>query len=521
MRSYPLWIGTLLAVGLVATASKSGQAEQPKAGAALDAKAIDAHVYKSLRDIINKGADLYNPPNSDYSGCWRLYEGALLATRPLLDHRPGLQADISAALAAAERTPTMDRRAFVLREIIDKLRTETNPTPKPATTTTLWERLGGEANVKKVIDDFVAAGATDTKVDFFRGGKYKIDAAGVANLKKQLVDLVSQVSGGPYKYTGKSMKEIHLGMGITDAQFNALAAHLKTALEKNGAKSADVAAVMTVIGGTRKDIVEDKKPETTPPATTLWERLGGEANVKKVVDDFVLLAAGDAKVNFFRDGKYKLDGEGVTKLKKGLVDFISSATGGPFKYTGKSMREAHKGMGITDAEFDAIAADLKKALETNGAKPADVADVLKAVAGTRKDIVEENKPETSSETKLWDRLGGEKNVAKVVDDLFKTAGADPKVNFFRDPGFKPTAEEVAALKKKVIDFFSSVSGGPFKYAGKDMKTAHKGMKITDAEFDAFAGHLKKALEDNGAKPADVKIVLDVVGTTRKDIVESK
>ena len=47
-----------------------------------------------------------------------------------------------------------------------------------------------------------------------------------------------------------------------------------------------------------------------------------------------------------------------------------------------------KGMGITAAQFDAIAADLKKALEQNGAKPADVDVVLKAVEGTRKDIVE-------------------------------------------------------------------------------------------------------------------------------------
>ena len=52
------------------------------------------------------------------------------------------------------------------------------------------------------------------------------------------------------------------------------------------------------------------------------------------------------------------------------------------------MKEVHKGMGITDAQFDAAAADLKAVLETNGVKHDDVKAVLGAVETTRKDIVE-------------------------------------------------------------------------------------------------------------------------------------
>ena len=51
---------------------------------------------------------------------------------------------------------------------------KTTGTPGPKT---LWDRLGGEAGVSKVVDDFVAAAATDPKVDFSRGGKYKLDDA--------------------------------------------------------------------------------------------------------------------------------------------------------------------------------------------------------------------------------------------------------------------------------------------------------------------------------------------------------
>ena len=250
-----------------------------------------------------------------------------------------------------------------------------------------------------------------------------------------------------------------------------------------------------------------------------------------MVDDFVKAAAPDPKVNFFRNGKYQPDAAAVLLLKRRLVEFVSAATGGPLQYTGKDMKTVHAGMGITDEEFNALAGHLKTALEQNGAAPDDIKIVMTVVGGTRKDIVEkkegDSKPAGEPGTPtpaapaatLWERLGGEKNVAKVVDDLFATAGADPKVNFFRDPSFKPTGEEVAALKKKVVELISAVSGGPLKYTGKDMKAAHKGMKITDAEFDAFAGHLKKALEKNGAAPDDVKTVMNVAESTRKDIVE--
>jgi hemoglobin len=120
---------------------------------------------------------------------------------------------------------------------------------------------------------------------------------------------------------------------------------------------------------------------------------------------------------------------------------------------------------------------------------------------------------------LWDRLGGEKGVARVIDDLFATAGSDTNVNFFRDANYRPTAEQVATLKTKVRDFISAATGGPYKYTGKDMKSAHERFRITDGEFTAFAEHLKKALEKNGISPDDVKTVMAAAEGTRKDIVE--
>src|SRR5688500_12018301 len=83
---------------------------------------------------------------------------------------------------------------------------------------------------------------------------------------------------------------------------------------------------------------------------SLYDRIGGEAALTKVVDDFVAKAAANPKVNFSRNGKFALSDAAVKTLTMHLVNFLGSAFGGPQKYTGRSMRESHKGMAITQAE---------------------------------------------------------------------------------------------------------------------------------------------------------------------------
>ena len=89
---------------------------------------------------------------------------------------------------------------------------------------------------------------------------------------------------------------------------------------------------------------------------SLYERLGGKDAITAVVDDFVANVAADNRINKFF-GKTN-----IPNLKRNLVDQICQATGGPCTYTGRDMRTAHKGMGITDADFNALVEDLQKTL---------------------------------------------------------------------------------------------------------------------------------------------------------------
>jgi hemoglobin len=134
-------------------------------------------------------------------------------------------------------------------------------------------------------------------------------------------------------------------------------------------------------------------PPPPPPLAekTLYERLGGEAAVKAVVDDFVARAAADTRVNFTRKGtgqEWEPTPPNVARLKRSLVQMVGAVTGGPQKYEGRSMKDVHKGMKITGAEFDALAADLKATLDKFEVPPREQQELLKIVASTRGDIVE-------------------------------------------------------------------------------------------------------------------------------------
>jgi hemoglobin len=89
---------------------------------------------------------------------------------------------------------------------------------------------------------------------------------------------------------------------------------------------------------------------------SLYDRLGGKSAITAVVDDFVGNVAGDKRINGYFA---KAD---IPRLKGNLVDQICQATGGPCVYKGKDMKTAHKGMGIADADFNALVEDLVKTL---------------------------------------------------------------------------------------------------------------------------------------------------------------
>jgi hemoglobin len=142
------------------------------------------------------------------------------------------------------------------------------------------------------------------------------------------------------------------------------------------------------------------KTNTKPP---LFQRLGGEAGINAIVDDFVTRALADPRVNWerknvasggvlgFRQKSMYWDpnGDNVNRLKKHLAQFLTLATGGPPTYEGKEMKEAHAGKRITNPEFDASIGDLKATLDKLGVATEEQKELLSVIESTRPQVVEE------------------------------------------------------------------------------------------------------------------------------------
>jgi hemoglobin len=119
---------------------------------------------------------------------------------------------------------------------------------------------------------------------------------------------------------------------------------------------------------------------------SLYSRLGGKKAITAVVDEFVNNVAGDGRINKFFADTAK-DAKRLAKFKGNLVDQICMASGGPCKYKGKDMKTAHKGMGITDADFTALVEDLVKALNKFNVGAKEQQELLGALGGMKGDIV--------------------------------------------------------------------------------------------------------------------------------------
>lgn len=221
----------------------------------LDRTELDKRIVNAVYESALMGTDVFN--KGGHAECYRLYQGTLLAVAPMLDHRAKLQTMVKMRLERATKMAKPSDAAFELRTALDEIQNEIAPSKDAKKT--MWDRLGGETGVRKVVDDFVFVAAEDKKVNFFRDGKVKLDGKGVQHLKQMLVELISANTGGPLKYTGKDMKEAHKGMMITDAEFDALRDILVATLKKHKVSDEDIAALGKVVESTRKDIVEAPK----------------------------------------------------------------------------------------------------------------------------------------------------------------------------------------------------------------------------------------------------------------------
>ena len=122
-----------------------------------------------------------------------------------------------------------------------------------------------------------------------------------------------------------------------------------------------------------------------------------------------------------------------------------------------------------------------------------------------------------SEPTLYDRLGGYDAIAALSDDLVRRLRADAQLGrFWQHRG----EDGIRREKQLLIDFLCASAGGPMYYTGRDMTTSHKGMGITESDWQVFLGHLKDSITKFELPAKEASDVLGFVESTKAEMVEA-
>jgi hemoglobin len=296
-------------------------------------------------------------------------------------------------------------------------------------------------------------------------------------------------------------------------------------------------------GNEQPDARETPDAEVPDASALLFDRLGGQTGIEAVIDDFLAKVLANPEIN----GYFLNEGANYERLGTCLVKQVSALTGAPgVEYPGagdpadadgcRNMEESHMGLGISRAEFDALAADLVQVLQDAGVAQGDINMIVAAVSPADDDIVED----ADSNATIYQRLGRRPGIEAVIDAFLNKVVANTAINgFFLDGAGAPKGN-VARLKVCLVRQVCGATGGPCQYGSEvtndyesgvstgeqclDMAPAHmdlvnnNGDKISKADFDALVSELVAALDETSVAQEDKDAILGVLGGLCGDIV---
>jgi hemoglobin len=117
---------------------------------------------------------------------------------------------------------------------------------------------------------------------------------------------------------------------------------------------------------------------------------------------------------------------------------------------------------------------------------------------------------------LYERLGGYDAIAAVANDLLPRLRNDPQLGRFWN---NRAEDSIMREKQLLIDFLCANAGGPMYYRGRDMQLSHRGMGISESDWNVFLSHAAATLAKFEVPVAEQRDVVAFVQSLKKDIVE--
>ncbi len=113
---------------------------------------------------------------------------------------------------------------------------------------------------------------------------------------------------------------------------------------------------------------------------------------------------------------------------------------------------------------------------------------------------------------LYERIGGETAVNVAVDKFYTKVLADNRINHF----FENLDMVAQANKQKA--FLTMVFGGPHNYSGRDMRSSHAHLSLTEEHFNAVVENLAATLQELGVSAADIQEVATIANSVKDDVL---
>lgn len=122
----------------------------------------------------------------------------------------------------------------------------------------------------------------------------------------------------------------------------------------------------------------------------------------------------------------------------------------------------------------------------------------------------------TEERSLYQRLGGYDGIAAATDDLLGRLQSDPRI---RDFWKGASLDNRRKARQLIVDFMTEAAGGPAYYVGRDMKQAHEGMRISEADWAVFMEHSEATLDHFEVPARERAEVLGFFESLKGEIVE--
>ena len=121
-----------------------------------------------------------------------------------------------------------------------------------------------------------------------------------------------------------------------------------------------------------------------------------------------------------------------------------------------------------------------------------------------------------AEKSLYERLGGYDAIAAATDELLQRLTSDPDIGFYWRGH---STDSMKRDRQLIVDFLCEAIGGPIIYRGRDMKTSHEGLRITERDWDIFVAHIVATLDHFSVPEQEKQEFLECAESLKGEIVE--